>query len=152
MIRGGAEDGDMTGAQLDQRLVDAAIRFVERRFPGVPWAGAAAMYTDDGSILVSTALEVVNDSVALCHEVGAMCEAYARDRKIVATVCVSRADDGRFVILPACGVCQERLWYWGGKVQVAVPLAEDSSRWEGVTLAEMSPHYWGKQFHARTSD
>jgi len=32
------------------------------------------MYTEDSEILISTALEVVSDSVALCHEVGAMCE------------------------------------------------------------------------------
>jgi cytidine deaminase len=133
----------MTSVHLDQGLVDAAIDFVERRFPGEPWAGAAAMYLDDGEMLISTAPAVVNDAVALCHEVGAMCEAYARNRKIVASVCVSRAEDGRFVILPACGVCQERLWSWGGNVEVAVPLP-DGAGWKAVTLAEMSPHYWRK--------
>jgi cytidine deaminase len=142
----------MMGLRLDQRLVDAAIDFVERRFPAEPWAGAAAMYLDDGAMLISTAPEVVNDAVALCHEVGAMCEAHARDRKIVATVCVSRAEDGRFVILPACGVCQERLWYWGPNVEVAVPLPTDGAKWEAVTLAEMSPHYWRKQGDPRISD
>ncbi|HTI66549.1 MAG TPA: cytidine deaminase [Caulobacteraceae bacterium] len=142
----------MTDLHLDQRLIDAAIDFVERRFPGEPWAGAAAMYVDDGSILISTAPEVVNDSVALCHEVGAMCEAYTKDKKIVATVCISRAEDGRFVILPACGVCQERLWYWGGNIEVAVPASEGGANWKAVTLAEMSPHYWRKQGDPRISD
>ena len=47
---------------------------------------AAAMYAEDGEILISTGLEVVNDAVALCYEVGAMCEAYAKYKKIVATV------------------------------------------------------------------
>ena len=136
----------MTDLHLDQCLIDAAIDFVERRFPDELWAGAAAMYADDGEILISTALEVVNESVALCHEVGAMCEAYAKDKKIIATVCVSRAPDGRFIILPACGVCQERLWYWGDAVEVAVPLDEDASKWRAVTLGEMGPHYWRKQF------
>jgi cytidine deaminase len=134
----------MNSVQLDQRLIDAAIDFVERRFPGEAWAGAAAMYVDDGGMLISTAPEVVNDAVALCHEVGAMCEAHAQDKKIVATVCVSRAEDGRFVILPACGVCQERLWSWGPDVQVAVPDEGDARGWKAVTLAEMSPHYWRK--------
>ena len=46
--------------RLDQRLVDAAIRFTEDRFPGTPYEGAAAMYAEDGEILVSTALEVSN--------------------------------------------------------------------------------------------
>lgn len=138
-------------AELDQALIDAAIDFVERRFPGQPWAGAAAMYVDDGDMLISTAPEVVNDAVALCHEVGAICEAFARDKKIVATACVSRAEDGRFVILPPCGVCQERLWYWGEDVQVAVPLAGDDAQWKAATLAEMGPHYWRKHLDPRTS-
>ena len=129
----------MTELHLDQRLINAAIDFVQRRFPGEPRAGAAAMYAEDGEILISTAPEVVNDSVALCHEVGAMCEAYAKNKKIVATVCVSRTEDGRFIILPACGVCQERLWYWGGNIEVAVPLDDDSTKWKAVTLAEDGP-------------
>jgi cytidine deaminase len=145
-------EGRMTRSHLDQGLVDAAIAFVERRFPGEAWAGAAAMYLDDGAMLISTAPAVVNDAVALCHEVGAMCEAYARGRKVVATVCVSRAEDGRFVILPACGVCQERLWSWGGDIEVAVPLANDSTGWTAVTLADMAPHYWRKQGDPRVSD
>ena len=111
--------------RLDQRLVDAAISFVEQRFPGQPYEGAAAMYTSDGDILISTALAVRNDSVALCHEVGAMCEAYARRKTITATVCVSREPDQRFIIFPLCGVCLERMWLWGGNVEIAVPLESD---------------------------
>ena len=129
--------------RLDQRLVDAAIEFVERRFPGQPYEGAAAMYTADGDILVSTALEVLNDSVALCHEVGAMCEAYAKNKRITATVCVSREPDGRMIIIGGlCGVCQERMWFWGGDVEIAVPLEDDITKWRSITLREMTPYYW----------
>ena len=130
--------------RLDQRLVDAAIGFTERRFPGVPYEGAAAMYTEDGEILLSTALEVVNESVALCHEVGAMCEAYARQKKITATVCVSRHADGRFFILGLCGLCQERMRLWGGDVEIAVPQEDDPTKWKSVTLDEATPYYWGR--------
>jgi cytidine deaminase len=131
--------------RLDQRLVDAAIAFVERRFPGVPGEGAAAMYTEDGEILISTALEVpAGSSVALCHEVGAMCEAYAKDRKITATVCVSREPDGRMIVLPLCGVCKERMWLWGGDVEVAVPREDDTTQWRAMTLRELDPFYWGR--------
>lgn len=136
----------MNRPRLDQRLVNAAIDFVTKRFPNQPWAGAAGMYTEDGEVLISTAIEVVSDQVSLCHEVGAMCEAYAKDKKIVATVCVSRDPQRRFVVLSACGVCQERLWYWGGDIEVAIPIDDDSTQWRAVTLAEMSPHYWRKQF------
>jgi cytidine deaminase len=75
--------------KLDQTLVNAAIDFLERRFPGKAWAGAAAMYTDRGEILVSTAPDTVNESVSLCHETGAICEAHKTNQKITASVCVS---------------------------------------------------------------
>ena len=129
--------------RLDQRLIDAAIEFVERRFPGEPYEGAAAMYTEDGEILISTALEVPpGASVELCHEVGAMCEAYAKGKKIIATVCVSREPGGRMIVLPLCGVCKERMWLGGGDVEVAVPREDDTTKWRSVTLRELDPFYW----------
>lgn len=130
--------------KVDARLVQAAIDFVTQRFPsGVE--GAAAMYLDNGQILISTAPQVENETVSLCHETGAICEAYKLDRRITATVCVSRDDQG-FHILTPCGVCQERLWSWGGHVNCAVPLATDSTQWTSVPLSELSPHYWRKPF------
>jgi len=136
--------------RLDQRLVDAAIAFADRRFPTTDSAGAAAMYTASGEILTSTAIASLNDQVSLCHEVGAMCEAYAKNLKITATACVHRDNTGRFIILSACGVCQERLWYWGGEVEVAVPHEDDPTRWRAVTLKEMNPYYWRKPFMKQT--
>ncbi|MBP9708243.1 MAG: hypothetical protein KBD78_11410 [Oligoflexales bacterium] len=66
--------------KVDQNLVQAAIDFVNKRFPtGVE--GAAAVYLEDGQILVSTAPLVKNESVSLCHETGAICEAYKLDKK-----------------------------------------------------------------------
>jgi cytidine deaminase len=104
------------------------------------------MYSEDGEILISTALAVPHDSVALCHEVGAMCEAYAKNKRVTATVCVARNQTGAFVILSPCGVCQERLWQWGGDVQAAVPLDDDTTRWKAVLLKDLTPHYWRGQF------
>jgi cytidine deaminase len=89
--------------------------FIRNRFSSEGWAGAAAMYAEDGQILISTSPEVVNASVELCHEVGAICEAYKLSKKITATVCVSRDDKGMFQILTPCGVCQERLMVYGGE-------------------------------------
>lgn len=132
--------------KLDQRLVDAAIAFVNTRFPEKAWEGAAALYTTDGDILISTAPGVVNESVSLCHETGAICEAYAKNKKVAASVCVSRDDQGKFVILSPCGVCQERLWYWGGAVAVAVPQDNKVYAWQAITLNELTPHYWRKLF------
>jgi hypothetical protein len=41
-----------------------------------------------GQILISTASEVLNASVGLCHEAGAICEAYKLSKKITASVYV----------------------------------------------------------------
>ncbi len=132
--------------KLDQKLVDAAIQLVEKRFPQEAWAGGAAMLASDGRIFVSTAPHVENESVSLCHEVGAICEAYRENAKITATVCVSRDDQKNYHILTPCGVCQERLMTWGEQVEVAVPNARDSRKWEVKTLAEIQPYYWKKPF------
>ncbi len=131
---------------LDSRLVEAAKGFIKARFPTETWAGAAAMYTEDGQLLISTAPESVNLSVELCHETGAICEAHKLNKRVTATVCVSRDDKGNFLILTPCGVCQERLLYWGQDVQAAVPSDNDSTKWQMKTLSELQPYYWRKPF------
>jgi len=130
--------------RVDEKLVQAAVSFINQRFP-IGVEGAAAVYLEDGQILISTALEVKSESVALCHETGAFCEAYKLNKKVVATVCVSRDENG-FHILTPCGVCQERLWLWGGDVDCGVPHANDSTKWMSVKLSDLSPHYWRKPF------
>ncbi len=133
--------------KLDEKLVRAAIDFAKKRFsPDMPGAGAAAMYTEDGQLLLSTSPDVVNSSVELCHEVGAICEAFKLNKKITATVCVSRDEAGKFHILTPCGVCQERLFAWGNTIEAAVPHDEDSSKWQMKTLQELQPFYWRKPF------
>jgi cytidine deaminase len=132
--------------KLDQALVNSAINFIACRFSDKKWVGAAAMYTDDGQILISTAPETINESVSLCHETGAICEAYKLGKRVTASVCVSYDDAGKIHILTPCGVCQERLMYWGEDVEVAVPQTDDSTRWLSKTLKEVQPFYWYKPF------
>ena len=132
--------------KLDSKLVEAAKTFVQSRFPKEEWAGAAAMYTEDGQILISTAPETVNSSVELCHETGAICEAHKLNKRITASVCVSRDEKGLFQILTPCGVCQERLLFWGHNVEAAVPTDSDSTIWQMKTLKELQPYYWRNPF------
>ncbi len=127
---------------VDQKLVDAAIQQALERWP-IGWAGAAAMYTADGDILTSVYVEAPNTAVELCHETGAICEAHRRNVAITASVCVSReSENERFIILSPCGVCQERLAYWGGDVSVAVPQPGDPTMWQAKTLRAVMPFYW----------
>lgn len=46
-------------------------------------------------------------------------------RKLLQQFCVSRDDKGVFHILTPCGVCQERLMYWGNEVEaVQIPVTQ----------------------------
>jgi cytidine deaminase len=132
---------------IEQDLVDAAIALTRSRFPGEAWAGAAALRLDDGTVLTSTAPHPPNAAVQLCHETGAICEAFKRGRRVVASVCVTAADEDRgFWILAPCGVCQERLFAYGPDVEVAVPDAEDHRRWHTLRLRDVQPHWFARVF------
>lgn len=140
-----------TVKRLDQALVDAAIALATSRYEGDPdgdgWAGAAAMYLEDGRILTSVFIDAPNQAATLCCETGAIAEAHKLRLAVTASVCVSREHPAApFVILSPCGICQERLAYWGGDVQVAVPDAGDPTRWHAMALRQVQPHYWAKSF------
>ncbi len=129
--------------KLDQKLVDACIAFIHQRFPNQD-GEAAAMYTEDGEILLSTSPATLNESATLCHEVGALCEAYAKNKRITATVCVSLSADGKLKIFSPCGICQERLLIYGEGVECAVAKDDEPSVWEIRTLGQLQPYYWRK--------
>ena len=103
------------------------------------------MYTQTGKILVSTSPMMPNACTDVCHETGAICEAFKLDEKIIATVCVSR-EKNKYHILSPCGVCQERLYYWGPDVEVAVADPSDSTKWQSKKLSEVHPYYWKNIF------
>ena len=127
---------------LDQSLVDAAIEQALERFPS-GYAGAAAVRTDTGRVITSVCFDAPNDAVSLCHEAGAFCEANRIGERVVASVCVSRSQpDREFLILPPCGICQERLALWGPETEVAVSVRGKPGRWEAKRLREVHPHYW----------
>ena len=50
-------------------------------------------------------------------------------------------------ILTACGTCQERLFYWGDKLEVAVPKSNDSTKWLAKSLKDIQPYHWYKIFN-----
>ena len=132
----------MSIMKVDQRLVEAALDQIKRRFPSGS-GGAAAVYLEDGQILTSVAFDCPNEVANLCHETGAFCEANRLNLRVLASVCVSRAGPSEpFIILTPCGVCQERLSLWGADVQVAIPHPDNASKWQSKTLNEVQPYYW----------
>ncbi|OLF05278.1 hypothetical protein BLA60_37130 [Actinophytocola xinjiangensis] len=130
---------------VDVELVDAAISLVRNRFGSEDGAGAAAMRLADGTVLTSVGPTAPNSAVELCHEVGAICEAYKLGVPVVASVCVINAPDGHWVLAP-CGVCQERLFAYGPEVEVGVPNLADPRTWRTLRLRDLQPHWFGRVF------
>ncbi len=133
--------------KLNQELVNAAIEHINRRWPDAEQAVAAALYLEDGQILTSISLDNFNAAANLCAETGAICQAYNMDRRVTASVCVSRAaGEDEVTILAPCGLCQERLALWGPGVQVAVSDSNSAGGWTARTLLEVNPYYWATEF------
>ncbi len=56
-------------------------------------------------------------------------------------MCLVRDNENApYKILSPCGICQERLRFWGKDVQVAVTTEDNSLQF--VTLDEMQPYHW----------
>jgi cytidine deaminase len=125
---------------IEEELYTAAVNFVQKRYP-TGWGGAAAMRLESGQILISVAPQAINMSTELCMETGAICEAHKLDQKVTHSICVARDDDNsNFKVLTPCGVCQERLFYWGSDVKAGIYSAENNLIFK--TLKEIQPYHW----------
>ncbi|RAV22343.1 cytidine deaminase [Paenibacillus contaminans] len=128
----------------EQRLYQTAIDLIKSRYP-TGWGGAAAICTENGQILTSVAPEVINASTELCIETGAILEAHKLNTKITHSLCVVRdKENAEFKILTPCGVCQERLFYWGSNVKAAIYTPDNSLCFK--TLSEIQPYHWYKAY------
>ncbi|HIU46947.1 MAG TPA: cytidine deaminase [Candidatus Fimadaptatus faecigallinarum] len=135
---------------IEQEMYNRATEFIAQRFP-VGWGGAAVIHTEQGSFFTSVALESANASVLLCIETGAMCEAHKYNEKVTHCICVVRDDEkSPFKVLSPCGVCQERLRYWGTDVRVGV--TTDDSALKFVPLSELQPWHWSGSYPASELD
>jgi cytidine deaminase len=132
---------------VDQTLFDAAVKQIDERWPTAPWATAAAVYLDDGTILTGVSLNNLNSAMTLCAETGPICRAYTENRQITASVCVNRAiGREQILVLAPCGACQERLALWGPDLEVGVADPSATAGWISRPLSEVNPFYWAAAF------
>jgi cytidine deaminase len=132
-------------ARLTQSLVDAALRFGRDRFGEDATYCVAALLTDKGRTLFSVYFEAVVEGACLCAETGAICEAEKLGEAVVASVCIGRSHaHSPPYVLPACGICQERLARWGLDVEIAVPVQAGSLEWTVQRLSELQPFHWAQ--------
>lgn len=134
---------------IEQTLYVTAVDFIKNRYP-TGWGGAAVIHTDDDRFLISVAIEVFNASAELCIETGAICEAHKWNVGVTHCICVVRDDEqSEFKVLTPCGICQERLRFWGEDVLVGVTTTDKSLKF--VRLVELMPYYWGKAYEHETT-
>ncbi|MGM9986089.1 MAG: cytidine deaminase [Bacillaceae bacterium] len=133
---------------IEQQMYTKAVEFIKQRYP-IGWGGAAVMHTADDQYLISVALESANASVVVCIETGAMCEAQKYNLQITHSLCVVRDDENAaFKVLSPCGVCQERLRYWGEDVRAGVTTMDGTLKF--VSLKELQPYHWTRAYSAET--
>lgn len=95
----------------------------------------------------SVSIETANASAVVCIELGAMLEAHKYNEKVTHCMCLIRDNENsQYRVLSPCGICQERLRYWGEDVQVAVTTKEAKIRF--VELKELQPYHWTKAYPA----
>ena len=136
----------MRNYEIEKEMYRRAVELIETRYPK-GWGGAGVVHTSKGSYFTSVCLETFNASAELCIETGAMLEATKYNEKVTHCMCLVREDENApYQVLSPCGLCQERLRYWGEDVQVAVTTGSEELKF--VELRELQPYHWSKAYHA----
>lgn len=125
---------------IEQEMYRRAIEFIPQRYPK-GWGGVAIIHSEDDQYFTSVCIDTANSSVELCIEVGAMCEAHKYNVRVTHCLCVVGDDENSpFKVLSPCGVCQERLRFWGEDVKVGVTTPDNTLKF--ATLSELQPYHW----------
>lgn len=130
----------MRDARIEQEMLRQAKALIEKRYP-TGWGGAGVVRTAEDHYYTSVSIETANASAVLCIETGAMLEAHKYNERVTHCLCLVREDEqSLFRVLSPCGICQERLRYWGTDVQVAV--TTDGRELLFVPLDTLQPYHW----------
>lgn len=126
---------------IEKEMFDKAVDFLNERYGENKTGGVAVLRIETGEYLISIWPEVNNTSADLCAETGAICEAHKLNKKVTHSICVCRGEDNEpYEILTPCGICQERLMYWGKDVKCAISTKDNRIVFK--TLEEIQPYYW----------
>ena len=125
---------------VEEEMYEKAVAFLNQRY-GIHSGGVGIVRVDTGEYYISVWNETLNSCVDLCAETGAILEAHKYNKKITHSLCVAR-DEGceEIKILTPCGVCQERLYFWGPDVKCAV--SNKDNKLVFLPLHELQPYYW----------
>lgn len=128
---------------LEKMLFQKAVELIEKRYPR-GWGGAGVVYTAQGHFYTSVSIETANASAELCIETGAMLEAHKYHERVTHCLCVVRENErAPYRVLSPCGICQERLRFWGDEIWVGVTVEEGL---HFVQLKELQPYHWTRAY------
>lgn len=126
---------------LEKEMFNKALEFLNNRYGENKAGGVAILRIETGEFLISVWPEYANSSADLCAEVGAICEAHKLNKRVTHSLCICRKNDNEpYEILSPCGICQERLFFWGKDVKCAISTKDNSVVFK--TLEELQPYYW----------
>lgn len=134
----------MRDFEIEKKMYNLAVELIEKRYP-TGWGGAGVVHTLNGNYYTSVSIDTANASAVLCIETGAMLEAHKYNEKVTHCMCLVRKNEkSQYQVLSPCGICQERLRYWGEDVQVAITTEDKNVRF--VELKELQPYHWTKAY------
>ncbi len=134
------EERSMRNLEIEREMFERAVELIRRRYP-TGWGGAGVVHTAAGHFFTSVSIDTANASAVLCIETGAMLEAHKYNERVTHCLCVVReSESAPFRVLSPCGICQERLRYWGETVQVGVTAGENALLF--VPLKQLQPYHW----------
>lgn len=137
----------MRDLSIEQEMYRRAVELIQKRYP-TGWGGAAVIHTDKDSYFTSVSIDTANASATLCIETGAILEAHKFNERVTHCMCLVRDDEeSPYKVLSPCGICQERLRYWGEDVQVAV--TTDGPELLFVPLSVLQPYHWTHAYPAQ---
>ena len=119
---------------IEKEMFHKALNFLNERYGENKAGGVAVLRIETGEYLTSVWDEERNSSAYLCA-------AHKLNKKVTHSLCICRQEDNQpYEILSPCGICQERLYYWGKDVKCAISTKDNSIVFK--TLEELQPYYW----------
>ena len=140
----------MRNYKIEREMYRIAVELIEKRYPS-GWGGAGVVHTAADNYYTSVFFDSPNAGATLCIETGAMLDAFKFNEKVTHCLCLIRQDENSpYQVLSPCGICQERLKYWGEDVQVAVTTKGEQLRF--VELRTLQPYHWTNAYPAEELD
>ena len=127
------------------KLFDSISKTIDKHYPK-GWGGAAGVLLENGDILTSISPEFPNAASSVCMELGSYIQAATLDQEITHTLClVSENENDRLTVLTPCGICQERLSFWGNTTQCGIEILPNSEI-HYISLADLQPFHWSRVY------